>query len=117
MVDAQESRVRRSETGYRAQTEGILREWIISGRFDAGERLNEVDLARELGISRGHLREALQRLAAQGLVTLISNRGAFVKNFGPKEILDLYELRIALEETAAGLAAERITLVEGKELL
>lgn len=117
MLDAEESRVRRSETGYRAQTEGILREWIIGGRFDAGERLNEVDLARELGISRGPLREALQRLAAQGLVTLVSNRGAFVKSFGPKEILDLYELRIALEETAAGLAAERITKAEGRELL
>ncbi|RYZ17814.1 MAG: GntR family transcriptional regulator, partial [Myxococcaceae bacterium] len=66
MLDAQEPRVRRSGTGYRAQTEEILREWIISGRFAAGERLNEVDLARELGISRGPLREALQRLAAQG---------------------------------------------------
>ncbi|RYE80885.1 MAG: GntR family transcriptional regulator, partial [Myxococcales bacterium] len=60
---------------------------------------------------------ALQRLAAQGLVTLVSHRGAFVKRFSPKEILDLYELRIALEETAAGLAAERITKAEGHELL
>lgn len=109
--------VRRADTGYRAQSQNILREWILAGRFTSGERLNEVDLSREIGISRGPLREALQRLAAEGLVTIVSNRGAFVRRFETREILDLFELRIALEEMAAGLAAERITDAEAAELV
>ncbi|WP_224387658.1 GntR family transcriptional regulator [Pseudonocardia sp. ICBG1293] len=112
-----QSLIRRDDSGYRAQTEEILRRWIIEGRFAPGERLNEVDLARELGISRGPLREALQRLAASGLVTLVSHRGAFVRTFSRREIADLFELRIALEEMAAGLAAERITDQEATDLL
>lgn len=115
-MDVTTPRIRRAESGYRAQTEGILRDWIIAGRFMPGERLNEVDLAREIGISRGPLREALQSLAASGLVTLISNRGAFVKEFEAREIHDLYELRIVLEEMAAELAAQRITAAEADEL-
>ncbi|ANY06145.1 GntR family transcriptional regulator [Pseudonocardia sp. HH130630-07] len=112
-----QSLIRRDDSGYRAQTEEILRRWIVEGRFAPGERLNEVDLARELGISRGPLREALQRLAASGLVTLVSHRGAYVRTFSRREIADLFELRIALEEMAAGLAAERITDQEAADLL
>lgn len=111
-----QSLIRRDDSGYRAQTEEILRTWIVEGRFAPGERLNEVDLARELGISRGPLREALQRLSASGLVTIISHRGAYVRTFARREIADLFELRIALEEMAAGLAAERITDQEADEL-
>ncbi|TCP55257.1 DNA-binding GntR family transcriptional regulator [Tamaricihabitans halophyticus] len=108
--------IRRDDNGYRAQAQELLRQWIVQGRFAPGERLNEVSLARELGISRGPLREALQRLDAAGFVTIVSHRGAFVRTFNRREITDLFELRVALEETASGLAAERITDQEADEL-
>ena len=84
-----------------------LRAEILEGRLPLGQRVNEVALAQELGLSRGPVREALQRLASEGLVELIAQRGAFVRAFSGQELVDIYEVRIALEVAAGRLAAER----------
>lgn len=89
------------------QAEAALRRQILSGHRAPGDRLNEVEIAAELGVSRGPVREAMQRLARDGLVLVQPHRGSFVRNLKPDEIVDLYEVRIALECTAARLAAER----------
>jgi DNA-binding GntR family transcriptional regulator len=86
-----------------------LREQIVQGERPTGSRLNEVEIAADLGVSRGPVREALQRLAHDGLVTLESHRGAFVRRLELSEVRELFEVRIALECAAAELAAARIS--------
>ena len=92
---------------YSARTETVLREMVLSGDLAPGARLNEVALAAELGISRGPLREAIQRLASGGLLTLISHRGAFVRTFDRSAVVELYELRAAVELHAVRLLCWR----------
>jgi DNA-binding GntR family transcriptional regulator len=82
---------------------------IVSGEFEPGTRLNEVELAHRLGISRGPVREAIQRLAAEGLVKVVPNLGSFVVSFTESELVQLYEFRTIVEAAAARLAAERAT--------
>jgi DNA-binding GntR family transcriptional regulator len=91
------------------RTEAVLREMILNGSIPPGERLNEVALASALGISRGPLREAIQRLVGEGLLTIVSHRGAFVRTFDRREIEELYDLRTAYEMHAALLVCERAT--------
>ncbi|WP_205648400.1 GntR family transcriptional regulator [Acuticoccus kandeliae] len=79
-------------------------EAITSGEFEPGEKLSEADLARRLGISRGPVREALQRLEGR-LVTRVPRIGVRVIQFGPEELLELFHLREAMEGMAARLAA------------
>lgn len=84
----------------------VLRTMVLRGQLASGERLNEVELAGALGISRGPLREAIQRLRSEGLLTAVSGRGAYVRTFTPESLGDLYEVRIALEVHAVRLAAQ-----------
>jgi DNA-binding GntR family transcriptional regulator len=84
-----------------------LRSKAITFRFRPGERLNEVILAKELGVSRTPLREALNRLAAEGFLTFSANQGFFRKPLDVKEIFDLYEFRQQMELVAVRLAVER----------
>jgi DNA-binding GntR family transcriptional regulator len=86
-----------------------LRREIIGGIRVSGERLNEVAIANALNVSRGPVREAILRLASEGLVIVLPHRGAFVKTLDPQGVMDLFELRIALESEAAALAAQRVT--------
>lgn len=81
---------------------------IRSGRLALGQRLIEADLARDLGVSRGSLREAFNRLSAEGLVEIVPNRGAQVRRLTRKEVADRFAIRIALEGLAARLAAQCI---------
>jgi DNA-binding GntR family transcriptional regulator len=92
---------------YSARTESLLRNMVLDGELAPGERLNEVALANTLGISRGPLREAVRRLASEGLLTLVSHRGAFVRTFSRDEIVELYEVRAALELHAVRLVCQR----------
>lgn len=85
----------------RDQAERSLRELIAAGELAPGERVNEVAVAARLGISRGPLREAIQGLAREGLLELITHRGAFVRTVDAGQLRELYELRIALEAYAA----------------
>src|SRR6516225_1665491 len=85
-----------------------LREEILAGRLPAGTELQEVALAAELGVSRGPLREAIGRLAAEGLVTVRPRRGAVVRSLSKQEFLEAYQVREALEMMAVRLAVPRL---------
>ncbi len=74
-----------------------IKQSLLNGTFGESSRLTEESLATQLGISKSPVREALNRLEAEGLVCIEARRGAYVRQFSPKEIRDLYDLRIALE--------------------
>ena len=85
---------------------------IISGEIAAGTKLNEVDMATTLGISRGPVREAFSALAQAGLVRVEKNRGVFVRQVSVEEANEFYEVRAALEGLIGQLAARRIAIDE-----
>jgi DNA-binding GntR family transcriptional regulator len=89
------------------QVYAALRERIIDGEILPDERLHQEALAEELGVSRTPLREALARLAADGLVELLPNRGARVAGVRAEDMEAAYEARLHLEPAAAALAARR----------
>ncbi|OAT82973.1 GntR family transcriptional regulator [Desulfotomaculum copahuensis] len=93
-----------------------LREAIIQGRLKPGERLMEIQLAEEMGVSRTPVREAIRKLELEGFVVMVPRKGAYVAGISVKDIVDVFEVRAALEGLAAGLAAERITGEELEEL-
>jgi DNA-binding GntR family transcriptional regulator len=78
-----------------------VRERIRHGRLVPGQRLVEADIVRETGASRGKVREALQRLEIEGLVSIEEFRGASVKRLGRDEVRQIYRARMALEGLAA----------------
>src|SRR4029450_9960802 len=75
----------------------LIRQAIIDGRLNPGQRLKEEELARELGISRTPVREALLMLQAEGLVGAGPNRGAPVRSHSAEDLYDLYKLRAVIE--------------------
>ena len=85
-----------------------LREQILSGDLEPGAELAEVALSEQLGVSRGPIREALGRLASEGLVTVRPRRGAVVRSLSKEEFLELYQVREALEMMAVKLAVPRL---------
>jgi DNA-binding GntR family transcriptional regulator len=84
-----------------------LREAILGGRIESGERLRQTDLAKRLGISRTPIREALGRLEHEGLIELLPQGGVRVALLKPEEAVELYDLREVLDGLAARLAVER----------
>ena len=84
-----------------------LRELILSGEFEAGERMSELPLVDRLGVSRTPLRLALAGLEHEGLLRSLTGGGYAVREFTQADILDAIELRGVLEGTAARFAAER----------
>ena len=94
------------------RTTTALREAIIKGDIAAGEKLNEPRLAEQYEVSRGPLREAIRRLVAMGLVTHKPHQGATVVTLGLDSIMQLYEVREALEGKAAALAAQNMSEAE-----
>jgi DNA-binding GntR family transcriptional regulator len=80
-----------------------LRESILSGRFAPGERLVEAELARELAISRGPIREALALLEKDGILVNVPRRGKFLPAFDARTIDEIYSLRRVLEPYATEL--------------
>lgn len=93
-----------------------LEELIFNGTFVDGDRLDEVRLAEQFGVSRTPLREAFQRLALSGLVELIPRRGAFIRQPGPVELMEMFEVMAELEAVCGRLAAMRISEAALKEL-
>lgn len=81
-----------------------------------GERLNEIELAKSLAVSRTPLREALNRLVTEGFLTSAPNRGFYCRPLDAKQVYDLYELRCGLEVAMLPLACERATREELAEL-
>lgn len=88
-----------------------VRDGILQGKYDAGSRLTEEDLARTAGVSRTPIREALRRLHAEGLVQFEPNHGAVVALYGLEQAEEIFELRALLEPISARRAAERATPV------
>jgi DNA-binding GntR family transcriptional regulator len=82
-----------------------IRDRITSGSLQRGARIHQEDLAEELGVSRTPVREALRRLAAEGLVEMRTNRGARVADVGQNDMHAAYEARLVIEPGAARLAA------------
>lgn len=78
-----------------------LRKAIGHGELKPGMQLGEADLARKLGVSRGPLREGMQRLTQEGLLIAIRNRGLFVVDMTPDDVRDMYLAREAIERAAA----------------
>jgi DNA-binding GntR family transcriptional regulator len=93
-----------------------LRDFIVEGNLIEGARIPERQLCEMLRISRTPLREALKVLASEGLIDLLPNRGARVRELGPQEIADLFDLMGGLESLAGRLACQRITPAEFIEI-
>lgn len=91
------------ETAYAA-----IREALADGRFTAGQRLYEDELATLAGVSRTPVREALRRLDAEGFVHAIPNRGVYVASWTPEQLDALLAVRLRIEGYAVRLAAERM---------
>lgn len=86
-----------------------LQRQIVHGEIAAGAKLNEADVAHDLGISRGPVREAFSALAQAGLLRVEKNRGVFVREVSLAEADEFYDVRAALEGLIGKLAAQRIT--------
>lgn len=93
-----------------------LEQLIFDGTFADGDRLDEVQLAERFDVSRTPVREALQRLALSGLVEAIPRRGVFVRQPGPVELIEMFEVMAELEAVCARLAATRISDAALREL-
>lgn len=89
---------------------------ILRGDLAPGERIVEGKLARQLEVAQTTLREALQELEHQGLVTKSERRGNFVTRLTPKDMEDIYVVRLALEPVAAALAQPRMTADDHRQL-
>ena len=86
-----------------------LRQAILKGELKPGERLMEIALAERLGVSRTPIREAMRKLELEGLVVMIPRRGAQVANITEKDLNDVLEVRIALENVAIEKACKNMT--------
>ncbi len=108
------NRIKRQSLGQEATQ--LIRKMLLDGRFTAGERLVEDRMAQELGISRTPLREALHRLAQEGILEKRSSGGYILRALQRTEIEDAISIRAMLESHAAALAATRSTAEQKKSL-
>ncbi|MBQ4283996.1 MAG: GntR family transcriptional regulator [Lachnospira sp.] len=86
-----------------------LRQAILHGEMEPGERLMEIQLAQKLGVSRTPIREAIRKLELEGLVVMIPRKGAEVAHITEKDMRDVLEVRCTLEELAMELACKNVT--------
>ena len=86
----------------------LLRDRILNESYQCGDKLNELTLAKELKISRTPIREALKQLELEGLVESIPTKGVYVKGFSPRDIDDMFEIRLSLEGLAVSFAIDRM---------
>lgn len=94
----------------------IVRDRILKGEYEIGEKIKENQIAVELKVSRTPIREAFKQLESEGLIDYIPNRGCFAKGFTQQDVDDIYAVREALERLAVERAVERITPDEIKNL-
>lgn len=93
-----------------------LKNAIRTGILKPGQRLMEIHLAEQLGVSRTPVREAIRKLELEGYVIMMPRRGTYVANLSIRDINEVFEIRTALDSLASGLAAERISDDELEEL-
>ncbi len=106
-------------SSYRTMQEIVydtIRDAILSGRYPPGRRLIADDLAKDVGVSRMPVREALHRLEAAGLVAMTPHRGAVVSELSESEIVEIYHIRAVLDGLATRLAAHHLTGREHERL-
>ena len=101
----------------RTEVYNRIRELIFSGYFKSGQKIEENELARLLGVSRTPVREALNRLESRYIVVRVPRRGTFVRKISLKEITELFTIRGLLEGNSAKLAAENSSEKDIKELI
>ncbi len=89
---------------------------IADGSLEPGQRIVQEDLARDMGVSRTPLVNALKRLAQERLLEWVPRRGIYVRSLTPRELLQVFEVRESLEPLAARLAASRISPAEADAL-
>jgi DNA-binding GntR family transcriptional regulator len=89
---------------------------LVSGMIRPGDRVNEANIARQAGISRGPVREAIQHLVAEDILVKVPHRGTFVAQWTLNDVSETYGLRALLESYAARLAKERMTQEDFTEL-
>lgn len=94
-----------------------LRQAILRGEMEPGERLMEIQLAQKLGVSRTPIREAIRKLELEGLVVMIPRKGAEVAHITEKDMRDVLEVRCTLEELAVTLACKNVTDERISELI
>jgi len=102
-------RVPREETSLRQRTTQTLRTAILDGVFAPGQKLSERELCESLDVSRSCLRESLQHLQAEGLITIVPHKGPEVTSISASEVRDIYAVRASLESLAGRGFAEHAT--------
>ena len=98
-----------SQSTSKSDVYNVIRNMAISYDFKPGERINEVQLAKQLGVSRTPLREAMQKLVSEKLLRWERNKGFFCHMLNEKEVFNLFEFRKIIEEQAAYLTVKRAT--------
>ncbi|AYD04216.1 GntR family transcriptional regulator [Neorhizobium sp. NCHU2750] len=104
-IAAEQETRRAADSSERAYN--TIRKLLVEFQLKPEERINEMQLAKSLSISRTPIREALNRLASEGFVSLTPNRGFFVRSLSTEGLIDLYELRSIIECSAFRLMCER----------
>jgi DNA-binding GntR family transcriptional regulator len=99
----------RDSSSLREQVYNHLRTMVLSGKIEAGKRLVETTLAKEMGVSRTPVREALHKLGLEDLVRPVARMGYIVSDLSEYDIEDLFATRAAIEQLAARCALEKIT--------
>lgn len=92
-----------------------LRDAILQGVFEPHDHLIQIELAKELGVSRTPVRDALQRLSQEGLIRSVGVRGYVVSDLTPRDILDIYGVRLVLEVEAALIAVDLNLVTEADQ--
>jgi len=108
---------RKPITTIKEQVYQLIKDDICSGVYKPGQWLQESDLSARFEVSRSPIREALRQLVADGLVVEYPNRGVFVKEFTPKDIEDIFDLRILLESYAIMHSGQNLTAECAKKLM
>lgn len=98
------------------QVTSFLINEIMFGKLRSGQRINEAELARHLGISRNPIREAVRRLEERGMLISAPRRGTFVRSFTKKDIDDIFSFRMVVEQFAVQQALPRMTEDDLKEI-
>jgi DNA-binding GntR family transcriptional regulator len=114
--DAQLPVIRQPTAPLVAVIDQRLRAMLVDGTLASGGKLNELALAQQMQVSRSALREAVRRLEQSGLVTIIPNRGVFVRSVGLQDILDLFDVHAGLARSAGRLLAQRASADQVRHL-
>lgn len=113
-LKAQETEKGGSKLGHHAYQH--LKRMLLSGELSAGDKVSEVQLAADLGMSRTPVREAIRRLEVEGVLEPVASSGTFVRHAERSTIIEVYELRIALESFAVQKAARKMKPPQMRQL-